>query len=475
MADPTKPPTAYPSQHPSAEQITALKQSGQFDADWYRARHPDVDLTGLDPATHYLRYGHRMNRDPGPGFSTRFTRTVHGIRDEHEPLARLEWMRRKAGDAPVEANPKQVLMAANRVATTGDHARAIALAEAHLPADLAYTAEILRANAALARADEGGWQQHLNAYLAHFGAAPIRLETGPGAGQGTLFDRLACAPLPPVTGGPLVSVIMPAWNAEKTVEKAARSILNQTWRNLELLIVDDASTDGTWAVLQRLAAGDGRVKIARNRVNVGPYVSKNLALTRAKGAWITGHDADDWANPQRLEQHLAAAQARNLSASLTYMIRIRPSGNLSHLGTISDFSFDGVARKASISCLFDRRILTEKLGYWDTVRFGADSEMIMRAETVLGNRFGVVQQISMICLELPGSLTNDPLTGIRTETGLSPVRANYRNAWTTWLQGRSAGAHVHLDFPQKDRRYDAAPEMVVPWHDQLTNLQAANA
>lgn len=358
-------------------------------------------MTGLDPATHYLRYGHRMQRDPGPDFSTRFARIAFGIKDEHEPLVRLDWMRRKAKDAPVLANPKRVLMAANRVAMAGDHDRAIALAEAHLPADLAYTAEILRANAALSRADEEAWQRHLNTYLERFGVAPIRLE-----GEGSVFDRLACAPLPAVTGGPLISVIMPAWNAEKTVEKAADSILAQSWRNLELLIVDDASTDGTWAVLQGIAARDARVKIIRNKVNVGPYVSKNIALTQARGAWITGHDADDWAHPQRLAQHFGEAQSKGFLASMAYMLRITPTGMFSHLGMISGFSLDGCIRKASISCLFERSALNDQLGYWDTVRFGADSEMIARAEASLGARFGVVSQIAMICQDLETSLTN---------------------------------------------------------------------
>ncbi|MCA0930412.1 glycosyltransferase family 2 protein [Ruegeria profundi] len=447
------------------KQISALQASGQFDPDWYRRTYPDVDMTGMDPARHYLNYGHRLNRDPGPDVSTLFIRTAYGMKEQHEPIARLNWMRRKAGEEPVAPNSKRVLKAANLVARAGDHARAIALAEAHLPSDLAYTAGILRANAALAQADEDGWQLHLNSYLERFGLTPIQLN-----GVGTVFDRLTCAVLPSVTGGELISVIMPAWNAEKTVEKAARSILDQTWRNLELLVVDDASTDGTWAVLKRIAASDDRVKILRNKVNVGPYVSKNIALTQAKGAWITGHDSDDWAHPQRLAQHLEETKARNLQASVAYMLRITPSGTFSYITQQSSFSLDGAARKALISCLFDRKVLSDTLGYWDAVRFGADSEMIMRAETALGSKFGVVEQIAMICQDLETSLTNHPIHGVSKQTGVSPVRANYRDAWTKWLEGAAEASHVHLKFPQKGRRYDAASEMVVSWRDQLANL-----
>jgi hypothetical protein len=454
---------------PMDKDVAALKDSGQFDADWYLATHPDVAITGLDPAVHYLRYGHKMNRDPGPMFSTRFVRTAYGIKVEQEPLALLEWMRRKAGDEPVAPNSKRILMAANRVAQAGDHNRAIALAEEHLPADLAYTAHVLHANAALARGDEAGWQMHLNAYLAQFGAAPIRLE-----GSGTVFDRLTGTPLPPVTGGPLVSVIMPAWNAEKTVRKAAQSILVQTWRNLELLIVDDASTDGTWAVLQEISARDSRVKLLRNRVNVGPYVSKNIALTQARGDWITGHDADDWALTHRIESHMSMVlKSGKPKASLTYMIRIKTDGKLESIGSQTDFSPDGVLRLSSISTLFERGFMQDHLGHWDSVRFAADSEIISRARVLIGSEFQNFREIGMICLCLPSSLTNHSETGISAGTSgeLSPKRQAFKAAWKIWHQslvGQSSGI---LEFPLTgDRPYAAPEEMIVALADVKINL-----
>lgn len=450
----------------SEKQISDLISSGQFDPEWYRASYPDVDATAIDPSVHYLRYGYRMNRNPGPSFSARFARVAYRMRPEHEPLARLAWMHRKT-DGPVQPDPRWILKAASLVALAGDHARAIELAQAHLPTDLAHTAHILQANAAIARADEPAWQGHVNAYLASYGVAPIRLE-----GSGTLFERLGVDPLPPVTGGPLISVIMPAWNAEKTVHKAAQSILNQTWRNLELLIVDDGSTDATWSVLQKLAQADDRVKILRNKVNVGPYVSKNIALTQGRGEWITGHDADDWAHPQRLTNHVVAAQERTLEASLAYMIRMQPSGHFGHIGAVTGFSLDGAARKASISCLFKRSALDQKLGYWDSVRFGADSEMIARAEKALGDRFAILPHISMICLDLETSLTNHPEHGVDKVKGISPVRANYRDSWSAWLTNGAAARPVFLPFPQELRRYAAADEMVVDNKNIMLNLES---
>ncbi len=112
------------------------------------------------------------------------------------------------------------------------------------------------------------------------------------------------------------------------------------------------------------SGSDARVRIQRNKVNVGPYVSKNVALSDAKGDYITGHDADDWAHPQRLEHHLREVLPNEsaMRASLTHMVRIDPTGRFVRIGKVSIFSFDGVARVSSISYLFDRDLLTQRLG-----------------------------------------------------------------------------------------------------------------
>jgi glycosyltransferase involved in cell wall biosynthesis len=104
---------------------------------------------------------------------------------------------------------------------------------------------------------------------------------------------------------PLVSVIMPAYNAEKTLERAVNSILGQTYTNLELLIVDDCSSDSTY----RMAEGflkDKRVKLLKNENNLGYLESSNLLFKETKGDFITFMDADDWSSPERIRKFLQA-------------------------------------------------------------------------------------------------------------------------------------------------------------------------
>lgn len=428
---------------PIPARAAILSRSNLFDPVWYRRMHRDVGLLGMDAAQHYLRYGHGMGRMSRPGQQL-----------DDETLAALDIPPPRLG---------QVIKTAHDLALEGQDALAIALAELHLPETVLHTAHALRANAALKMGDPDGWLRHLNIYLAHYRAPEVLLGEGPA-----LLDRLGTAPLAPVTDGPLVTVIMPAWNAERTVRAAARSILDQSWRQLELIIVDDASEDATPQVLQQIAAADPRVRVLRNRVNVGPYVSKNIALMQAKGAWITGHDADDWSFPNRLHDHMTQARATGAPASYTYMLRMLDTGELNQFSTVGGFSRDGIARVASISTLFAADFLRDRLGAWDSVRFGADSELISRARHVIGDRFLELAQIGMLCLDVPQSLTNDPVTGIRTETGLSPVRAAYKAAWDRAHRISTEGHH--LPFPLETPRYLDQDGFSVPVEDVRRNI-----
>ena len=107
---------------------------------------------------------------------------------------------------------------------------------------------------------------------------------------------------------PRVSVVMPVYNAEGFVEAAARSILDQTFTDLELIAVDDGSTDGSGAILDRLAAADPRLRIVR-RPNTGVTGALNDGLAAARAPLIARMDADDVSAPTRLEKQLAYLDA----------------------------------------------------------------------------------------------------------------------------------------------------------------------
>lgn len=111
---------------------------------------------------------------------------------------------------------------------------------------------------------------------------------------------------------PLVSILMPTYNAETYVADALRSVLSQTESRIEVIVVDDASTDGTVEVVRDLlhVQPDRRpqIHLLQNDTNSGPSVSRNRALDAATAPWVTLLDADDTYRPERIERLLAVAQ-----------------------------------------------------------------------------------------------------------------------------------------------------------------------
>lgn len=100
---------------------------------------------------------------------------------------------------------------------------------------------------------------------------------------------------------PLVSIIMPAWNAEKFISHAIESMLNQTLNDFEFIIIDDFSTDGTKKIIKEYQKQDSRIKIISNKSNVKLAKSLNIGIQSAKGKYIARMDADDDSLPERLE------------------------------------------------------------------------------------------------------------------------------------------------------------------------------
>jgi glycosyltransferase involved in cell wall biosynthesis len=107
---------------------------------------------------------------------------------------------------------------------------------------------------------------------------------------------------------PLVSVVVPAWNAERTLKETLESVAAQTYRNLEILVVDDGSTDGTADIAADFCAGEPRARLIRT-INGGVAAARNHAIVGAAGEWIAPLDADDLWHPTKVEKQVAAALA----------------------------------------------------------------------------------------------------------------------------------------------------------------------
>ena len=122
-----------------------------------------------------------------------------------------------------------------------------------------------------------------------------------------------------------VSVITPTYNDERFVEQTIRSVLNQTHKNLELIIVDDNSTDSTLRIISSI--NDSRIRLFENSKNMGAAYSRNKALLEARGDYVAFLDGDDLWAPNKLDQQLQFMQKNNYCFSATFYREIDEHGD----------------------------------------------------------------------------------------------------------------------------------------------------
>ena len=103
----------------------------------------------------------------------------------------------------------------------------------------------------------------------------------------------------------LVSVIIPVYNVEKFVEQAIVSIIDQTYKHLEIIVIDDGSSDATYQIVADLASQDPRIKLYKNERNLKIVKTLNRALSLAQGEYIARMDGDDISALDRIEKQVA--------------------------------------------------------------------------------------------------------------------------------------------------------------------------
>ena len=102
----------------------------------------------------------------------------------------------------------------------------------------------------------------------------------------------------------LVSIIVPTYNVKKYISETVECVKKQTYKNWELIITDDCSTDGTFELLQQFAANDSRIHIYQNMKNSGAGVARNNSIKHSNGRYIAFLDSDDWWYPTKLEEQI---------------------------------------------------------------------------------------------------------------------------------------------------------------------------
>lgn len=253
-----------------------------------------------------------------------------------------------------------------------------------------------------------------------------------------------------------VSIIMCAYNAQETLPVAIESILSQTHSNLQLIIVNDKSSDETSRVIDEYAASDSRIKVIHNSKNVGAYVCRNIALNNVDGEYFTCHDADDIAMPTRIENQLKIIMDEDSTSSICLMLRISPDGEITRKTRPTSNSPDGYAKLCHISGMHNTEFFRKNFGYWDSVRVGGDSELLNRIKKSKKIKILITDTIEYLALDSESSATRDVDVGLFSLKGIS-VRDQYKNSWLEWHEKTT---DTYLEFPQKNRKFFAPLEIL---------------
>jgi glycosyltransferase involved in cell wall biosynthesis len=198
---------------------------------------------------------------------------------------------------------------------------------------------------------------------------------------------------------PVVSVVMPAYNAEETIEEAVVSILNQDLREIELIVVDDGSTDQTGLVLARLQA-DSRLRVVTQK-NAGVVAALNAGIAVAAGTFIARADADDYYSPSRLSLQRSVLDADpRVSLVYTDFFKVYPDGTLTPSTTPGnhDDAMTSLFRGNFVmhsSVMFRRKDFIQAGGYRPEWKHIEDWELWFRL-TLLGKMARVGDGVSFL-------------------------------------------------------------------------------
>ena len=257
-----------------------------------------------------------------------------------------------------------------------------------------------------------------------------------------------------------VSVIIPTYMSQDRLGIAIQSLLNQSWQNLEIIVVDDCSPDDTYQVAQEFAKKDPRVIPIRQEKNGGAYRARNRGLQHASGDFITTHDGDDWSHPQKIESQMRFLACNpKVKGVCTHWTRALENLKFSHNWRLNP----RLIHWSHSSFLFRREIL-EELGYWDSVVVGGDTEFIWRVQSKYG-KWSVKNILSAVpmafALDDDGSLTRTKSTHVKTiHNGLRHI---YRSTCEWWHKQTD---NYYVDNTE-NRNFNTPQTMVTRGHNDL--------
>ncbi|WP_109472744.1 glycosyltransferase [Ornithinimicrobium cavernae] len=313
--------------------------------------------------------------------------------------------------------------------------------------------------------DERAWLDALDEALGSEGMAPLAL-LPPGASQEAVFDRLSAPGAEPVDAPQLVTVLISSFRPGPPLLTALRALREQTWGNLEILVVDDASGPAYAALLAQAEALDPRIRVIRKAINGGTYRARNTAMRQASGDFLTVLDSDDWLHPQAIEVAVRTLLAQpGAMATRGQGVRISEDLELNRPGYLPRVT-------SAPSLLVRVHPVVDRIGYFDPTSKSADTEYARRIQAAFGRR--AVRDLPVVVTFLRGG---DTLSSSEFSRGWRhSARHAYKGAYGVWHRRISTGDEwdPFLD-PAAPRRFPeprrwakpVAPDLGAPRHFDL--------
>ena len=212
----------------------------------------------------------------------------------------------------------------------------------------------------------------------------------------TILPKPRASAIDVEAGAPRVSVVIPTYNRAALLPRAMRSVLAQTFRDLELIVVDDASADGSADLVER--CNDPRARVVRLTKNGGVSRALNEGIAVARGEWVAFLGDDDEWLPELLGRLTARVDAGGGAFSLVYSnARVEPAAaapeRAPHLpeGDVLDDLLNGTMQLYTSACIVRRTVLLEFGGFDEAIRQGEDWDLWLRMASV-SHRFAVVPE-----------------------------------------------------------------------------------
>lgn len=271
----------------------------------------------------------------------------------------------------------------------------------------------------------------------------IRAQDSPAA------DSAGTSPVPPQVATPLVSVVMPTYNGERFLRPAIESILGQSFRDFELLVIDDGSADRTPTILREFAAQDDRITVLTNPRNQGIAVATNRGLAAARGEYVALQDHDDISLPHRFQAQVDFLRSHPdiaLVGSAATLIDENGAAYEDYVEVADDLEIKWEALFrcpiSHTSVMVRRRVMSEVGGYSPSPMLKVASDYDLLSRIVMGYRVANLSEPLVKWRRHPGA----SMISSKAELQLGIERVSLRNIGALMSGGKSARAESDQEY-----------------------------